>query len=263
MRKAIPLVMDRTSVPELLSDTVWCDLTGDGLADENQWRKLCKSIQGNWSDESQRILENLHDVRRFFGTILDSNLNTIIAVRSHRIHDVPGLDYVISKGSALAVSYVYALLAKMNKQQGISLLTSDIFDQERDSQSQIMSEDRIFIGGTDLAARTVSNLSPGLLEYRQTSNEHTYIIRGTPIGFNPHDVSFFIYKSMTVPRNTVLWLFSPFAEGCARAARYFNENCWRFIRDKQNGGFLSLYSATGGEPTCVGEWDAPSGPTTH
>jgi hypothetical protein len=264
MRKAIPVVLDRTAVPDLLSDTVWCDLTSDGLTDENQWKKLCSSIRGRWSDESQGILKNLHDMRRFFGTILDSNFNTTIVIRSHKTPGWPGLDYVVSKGSALAISHVYALLAKVHKQQEISLLTSDVLEQERDSESPIVSGDCIFIGGTVAATKTMASLSPGLLEYSQTSSKHTYIIKGTQrIEFGPHDMSFFIYKSRTVPRHTVLWLFSPFAEGCARAARYFNENYWRFVREKQNREFLTLYRVTDDEPACVGGWDAPSGATAH
>lgn len=45
--KAIPVVLDTDGVPDLLSDTIWCNLTDD-QDKENEWRKLCMALGGIW-----------------------------------------------------------------------------------------------------------------------------------------------------------------------------------------------------------------------
>lgn len=53
-RKAIPVVLDSQSVPDLLSDIVWCDLSKNPY-DQNEWKKLCQSMQGVWIDNHKEI----------------------------------------------------------------------------------------------------------------------------------------------------------------------------------------------------------------
>lgn len=54
-QKAIPVVLDATAVPDLLKDTVWCNLFGR-MYETSEWKKLCKSLNGNWSLTSDRVL---------------------------------------------------------------------------------------------------------------------------------------------------------------------------------------------------------------
>lgn len=55
-RKAVPVVLDPDGVPSLLSDTIWCDLSKNPY-DQNEWKKLCQSLQGVWIDDYKEIKE--------------------------------------------------------------------------------------------------------------------------------------------------------------------------------------------------------------
>lgn len=56
--KAIPVVLDERGVPDLLKDTIWCDLSKN-QNDENEWRKLCVSLGGSWDGykDIQKLIE--------------------------------------------------------------------------------------------------------------------------------------------------------------------------------------------------------------
>ena len=47
-QKAIPVVLDPIAVPSLLKDTIWCNLSGK-MYETNEWKKLCKALNGNGS----------------------------------------------------------------------------------------------------------------------------------------------------------------------------------------------------------------------
>jgi len=49
-------------VPDLLSDIIWCDLSGN-QDEENEWRKLCKVLDGKWDGykEIEELVRNAID----------------------------------------------------------------------------------------------------------------------------------------------------------------------------------------------------------
>ena len=58
--KAIPVVLEEGSVPDLLSDVIWCNLTANPY-DKQEWQKLCAAMGGNWQDsylEVKEVIQN-------------------------------------------------------------------------------------------------------------------------------------------------------------------------------------------------------------
>jgi len=54
IRKAVPIILARGSVPDLLVDTMWCNLSRNRY-DQNEWRNLCQSLQGVWIDDYEEV----------------------------------------------------------------------------------------------------------------------------------------------------------------------------------------------------------------
>ena len=241
-QKAIPVVLDVRAVPDLLSDTIWCNLCGR-MYDTGEWRKLCKALKGKWSSTSDRILTGLHDLSSFFGNMRDNGTETIILARSHSTSDIKGVSNALSADSAIGLSHVYAFLAETGKTRGIKLVLSD----ERGSLSDHFDENEpmnlIIYGGTSQGNKILERTSKGLIRYKQNSEEpkYCYKIRGNLFVPKQNHMSFLIYKSRTEADNTVLVLFSPWPLGNRIAAQYFGDRYWSFVNNERDNEFLCVY----------------------
>src|SRR5713101_2613381 len=47
-KKAVPVILDRRSVPRELQSVVWCTLHRSGPR-ESEWRRLCRTLGGRWA----------------------------------------------------------------------------------------------------------------------------------------------------------------------------------------------------------------------
>jgi hypothetical protein len=242
-QKAIPVVLDEKAVPDLLRNTIWCTLCGRGMYETDEWKKLCKALNGNWSSISDRILAGQHDLSLFFGNMRDNFSETIILARSHLTFEIKGVSNVLSANAAIGLSHIYTFLAETGKTRGLRLVLSDTGGSLSDHFDQNAPMNLIIFGGTLQGIRILDRISKGLIRYKQNSEEpkYCYEIRGNLFVPNQDSMSFIIYKSRTEADNTVLVLFSPWSYANRLAAQYFGENYWTFVKHERDREFLNIY----------------------
>jgi len=241
-QKAIPVVLDVSAVPDLLSDTIWCNLH-ERMYDTGEWRRLCKALGGEWSSKSDRILSGLHDLTSFFGNMRDNNTETIILARSHSTSEIQGVSNALSTDSAIGLSHIYTFLAEAGKTKRIKLVLSDGGGCLSDHFDENAPMNLIIFGGTSQGNRILNRTSKGLIRYKQNSDEpkYCYEIRGKLFVPKQDHMSFIIYKSRTEADNTLLVLFSPWSYANRLAAQYFGERYWTFVNHERDKEFLSIY----------------------
>jgi len=241
-QKAIPVVLDARAVPDLLKDTIWCNLCGR-MYETNEWKKLCTALNGNWSSTSDRILAGQNDLSLFFGNMRDNSTETIILARSHSTSNIQGVSNVLSSDAAIGLSHIYTFLAEIGKTKALRLVLSDERGRLSDDFDQNASMNLIIFGGTSQGNRILDRISKGLIRYKQNSEspKYCYEIRGNLFVPNQNCKSFLIYKSRTEPDNTVFMLFSPWADANRLAAQFFAENYWTFVNHERNKEFLNIY----------------------
>lgn len=241
-QKAIPVVLDKLAVPDLLKDTIWCDLSGR-MYETNEWKKLCKALNGNWSSASDRILAEQNDLSLFFGNMRDNSTETIILARSHSTSNIQGIGNVLSSDAAIGLSYIYTFLAEIGKTKAIKLVLSDERGRLSEAFDQNSSMNLILFGGTSQGNNILYRISKGLIRYKQNNeiSKYCYEIRGELFAPNQNDMSFLIYKSRSVPDNTVLMLFSPWPSANRLAAQFFAENYWTLVNHERDKEFFSIY----------------------
>jgi hypothetical protein len=235
-------VLDVTAVPDLLEDTIWCNLC-ERMYETDEWKKLCKALNGNWSSTSDRILAGQNDLSLFFGNMRDNGAETVILARSHSTSEIKGVSNVLSADGAIGLSHIYTLLAEAGKTRGLRLVLSDGSGSLSDHFDQNAPMNLIIFGGTSQGNRILYQISNGLIRYRENSVEpkYCYEIRGNLFVPNQDHMSFIIYKSRTEADNTVLVLFSPWPYANRRAAQYFGENYWTFVNHERDKEFLNIY----------------------
>jgi len=248
-QKAIPVVLDVEAVPALLADTIWCNLCGGRMYETDEWKKLCKALNGNWSSTSDRILAGQHDLSLFFGNMRDNGAETIILARSHSTSEIKGVSNVLSADAAIGLSHIYTFLAEVGKTRGVRLVLSDGGGSLSDHFDENVPMNLIIFGGTSQGNRILDRISKGLIHYKQDSGEpkYCYEIRGNLFVPNQDHMSFIIYKSRTEADNTVLVLFSPWPYANRLAAQYFAENYWTFVNQERDKEFLNIYEVEGRE----------------
>ena len=242
-QKAIPVVLDEKAVPDLLRDTIWCDLCGRGMYEADEWKKLCEALNGNWSPTSNRILADQHDLSLFFGNMRDNFAETIILARSHSTSEIKGVSNVLSEDAAIGLSHIYTFLAEAGKTKRLRLVLSDRGGNLSDHFDQNAPMNLIIFGGALQGNRILDRISNGLIRYKQNNEEpkYCYEIKGNLFVPNQDHMSFIIYKSRTEADNTVLMLFSPWPYANRLAAQYFGENYWTFVNRERDREFLNIY----------------------
>lgn len=242
-QKAIPVVLDEKAVPALLTDTIWCRLYGGRMYETDEWKKLCKAIDGKWSSTSDRILAGLHDLSLFFGNMRDNGAETIILARSHSTSEIKGVSNVLSADAAIGLSHIYTFLAEVGKTKGLRLVLSDGGGNISEHFDENGPMNVVIFGGTSQGNRILDRISKGLIHYRQNSEEpkYCYDIRGNLFVPKQDHMSFIIYKSRTESDNTVLVLFSPWPYANRLAAQYFAENYLTFVKKDNDREFLNIY----------------------
>ena len=242
-QKAIPVVLDVEAVPALLADTIWCNLSGGRMYEPEEWKKLCKALDGKWSSTSDHILAAQHDLSLFFGNMRDNSAETIILARSHSTNEITGISNVLSADAAVGLSHIYTFLAEAGKTRGMRLVLSDGRGNLSDHFDENVPMNLIIFGGTSQGNRILDRISKGLIHYRQNSEEpkYCYEIRSNLFVPNQDHMSFIIYKSQTEDDNTVLVLFSPWPYANRLAAQYFAENYWTFVNQERDKEFLNIY----------------------
>ena len=242
-QKAIPVVLDEKAVPALLKKTIWCNLGGMGMYETDEWKKLCKALNGNWSSTSDRILASQHDLSLFFGNMRDNSNETIILARSHSTSEIQGVSSVLSADAAIGLSHIYTFLAEVGKTRELRLILSDGGGGLSDDFDQNAPMNLIIFGGTLQGNRILDRISKGLIRYKQNSEEpkYCYEIRGNLYAPNQDHMSFLIYKSRTEADNTALVLFSPWPYANRLAAQFFGENYWTFVNHERDKEFLNIY----------------------
>jgi len=242
-QKAIPVVLDKKAVPDLLRDTIWCNLCRRGMYNTDEWKKLCKALHGNWSSTSDRILADQHDLSLFFGNMRDNFAETIVLVRSHSTSEIQGVSTVLSEDAAIGVSHIYTFLAETGKTKRLRLVLSDRKGNLSDHFDQNAPMNLIIFGGTLQGNRILNRISNGLIRYKQNNEEpkYSYEIKGKLFIPNQDHMSFIIYKSRTEADNTVLVLFSPWPYANRLAAQYFGENYRKFVNYERDREFLNIY----------------------
>ena len=241
-QKAIPVVLDVKAVPPLLADTIWCNLC-ERMYETDEWKKLCRAINGNWSSTSDRILAGQHDLSLFFGNMRDNSTETIILARSHSTSEIQGVSNVLSADAAIGLSHIYTFLAEAGKTGGLRLILSDDGGRLSDTFDQNAPMNLIIFGGTLQGNRILDRISKGLIRYKQNSEnpKYCYEIRGNLFVPNQNHLSFIIYKSRTEADNTALVLFSPWPHANRLAAQFFGENYWAFVNHERDKEFLNIY----------------------
>lgn len=242
-QKAIPVVLDVEAVPALLADTIWCNLSGGRMYEPEEWKKLCKALDGKWSSTSDHILAAQHDLSLFFGNMRDNSAETIILARSHSTNEITGISNVLSADAAVGLSHIYTFLAEAGKTKGLRLILSDGGGSLSDPFDENVPMNLIIFGGTSQGNRILNRISKGLIRYKQSSEQpkYCYEIRGNLFVPNQDHETFIIYKSRTEVDNTVLLLFSPWPYANRLAAQYFAENYWMFVNQERDKEFLNIY----------------------
>jgi|GEM_PF-2341584 len=241
-QKAIPVVLEESGVPELLEDTIWCNLFPERHK-EIEWQKLCKALNGEWSAASERILAAQNDLSMFLGDMNDNSVETTILVRSHSISEIEGVSNVLSAESAKGLSRIYSFLTEVGKTKKIKLVLSDGGGHLSDHFEENTPKNMIILGGTSQGNRVLNRVSKSLIRYKQNSEtpKYCYEINGELFVPNQDRMTFVVYKSRTQVKNTVLFLFSPWPYANGLAAMFFAENFWKFVNQEREKEFLNIY----------------------
>jgi hypothetical protein len=128
-RKSIPYIPleldDPQNVPEALANITWTDLT-DLRQDENEWKKLCASLNGTWSERSDAVLAGVQDLANFFAGFMNNKTTTYVIQRSHNvIHEGEDVDHRITVESMEAISVVHILFGRIQKTKEVQLVLSN------------------------------------------------------------------------------------------------------------------------------------------
>lgn len=208
-----------------------------------EWKKLCKAIDGKWSQASDRILTSQNDLLSFFGNMRDNEIPLTILTRSHSINELAGISKVMSAEAAIGLSHIYACLAEIGKTQGVRLVLSDGKGKLSDQFDEKKEKNLIIFGQTSQGNKILYRVSNGMIRYRESKQEpkYSYEIKGNIFVPKQDRMTFLIYKTKTEASNTTLALFSPWTYANGLAAKYFAENFWTFVNKAREGEFLNIY----------------------
>jgi hypothetical protein len=238
MRKAIPLVLDSSATHDLSAATIWCDLSRS-QNNKDEWMKLCRSLQGKWTDESTRVLEKLFDVSGFLGGYLNNETKTCVIARSHG-SKYQGVEEALGLETAFGFANIYSLLSRHGKTQNIELILSN----DEGETSLVVPNDTdtnfIFIGGTAQATELIARIAKRDLYY--VSGERPHYRFGEDEIELGGDLTFFIYKTRTTLGNNLMYLFSPFAIGSQTAAKTINESFMEFAKADRSDELFYVFN---------------------
>jgi hypothetical protein len=241
----IPLVLDGpNNVPKALGNITWADLT-DLQHDENEWRKLCKSLNGKWSPRTDEILKDLQDLISFFGGFMNNKTTTYVVQRSHNvIHGKDKVDHMITVPSIEALSVAYLMLGRIQKTQNVHVILSNDKSELSTDISNASDNNFVVLGGSrpDL----VTHFSGRDFDKFYWDNE-------LPLGngeikkvdWEKEKWGYIIYKSRSSVGGMVIFLYSPSGIGTKMAAETLLNNYWEFAREKKGREFFQAYDYSG------------------
>lgn len=241
----IPLVLDGAKhVPESLGNITWADLT-DLQHDENEWKKLCASLNGAWSEQSSAVLADLQDLASFFGGFMNNKTPTYVIQRSHNvIHDGQDVDHMITMESIDAISVVHILLGRIQKTKKVQIvLTNDNSERSMDLGTGT-SGNYIVLGGS---------LPELVSQYSGRDFDKFYWKDQLPlddgkfkkVDWETDGWGFLIYKARTTVDDMVIFLYSPSGEGTKMAAEKLLDQYWEMARAKKGREFVQAYDYEG------------------
>ena len=243
--KCIPLVLDGPrNVPRELGNITWADLT-DMQHDENEWRKLCKSLNGKWSARTDEILKDLQDLASFFGGFMNNKTTTYVVQRSHNVvHDKRKVDHMLSLESVEALSIAYLLLGRIQKTKNVEVALSNDHSELSTELGKQSAMNCIVLGGSrpDL----VTKLSGRDFDKFYWDNELPLGHEKTrKVDWEKEGWGFIIYKSKSSIGGMVIFLYSPSGEGTRMATETLLNNYWEFAREKKGREFFQAYDYDG------------------
>ena len=241
----IPLVLDGPKhVPESLGNITWADLT-DLQHDENEWKKLCASLKGTWSERSDAVLADLQDLASFFGGFMNNKTTTYVIQRSHNvIHDGEDVDHMITVESMEAISVVHILLGRIQKTKKVQLILTNDNSELSIEVGNGTSGNYVVLGGS---------LPELVTQYSSRDFDKFYWKDQLPldkgkfkkVNWDADNWGFLIYKSRTTVDDMVIFLYSPSGEGTKMAAERLLDNYWEFARTKKGSEFVQAYDYDG------------------
>ena len=241
----IPLVLDGPkNVPNELMNITWADLT-DMQHDENEWRKLCKALDGEWSDKTDKILADLKDLASFFGGFMNNKTQTYVVQRSHNvIHDRAKVDHMITVPSIEALSVVYLMLGRIQKTQNVQVILSNDHSELSTEVNNPIDGNFIVLGGSrpDLVAQTSGRKFDKFYWENQLPLSNGKI---KTVDWEKERWGFIVYKSKGSVGGMVIFLYSPSGVGTKMAAEILLNNYWEFAREKKGKEFFQAYSYQG------------------
>jgi len=241
----IPLVLDGpNNVPNELTSTTWADLT-DKQHDENEWRKLCVSLGGKWSDKTDKVLSDLKDLASFFGGFMNNKTTTYVVQRSHNvIHDGNKVDHMITLPSIEALSVAYLMLGRIQKTQNIQVVLSNDHSNLSSEIGSLSSGNYIVLGGSrpDLVTKHSGRDFDKFYWHNQLTISNGEI---KIVDWKKEHWGFIIYKSKASIARMVIFLYSPSGVGTKMAAEKLLNNYWEFAREKKGREFFQAYDYRG------------------
>lgn len=251
----IPLELDGPdNVPQVLKEmeVTWCKLT-ERQHEDGQWRKLCQAMGGSWSEETDRVLDDLRDLGSFFGGFMNNRTITNIVTRSHKVTKTDEerreqyltgvqLDHMLGADQIQSLAPIYTLLGRIGKVSRIEALLSNTYGELSREISGDCTENYIAVGGTLHAGVLLDKLCGyswnDIDELRM--RDHT-----EKFNWDSGPDRCFIYKSKTRVDENLLFLFSPWGLGTQEAAQILLEDYWDFARHVKEQEMLRVFDASG------------------
>jgi hypothetical protein len=239
----IPLVLHGPkNVPPGLMNVTWADLT-DRQHDENEWRKLCASLSGSWSKQTDQILDDLKDLVSFFGGFMNNKTPTYLVQRAHNVqYEGPGVDteFMVTPSSIDALAQVLLLLGRIQKTQNVQVVLSNDNSELTEDIESVSKGNLIVLGGSrpdlvtkyagrDFDAFYWDNLLP--LSRGETLE----------VDWENSDWGFLIYKSKAAVDDMVMFLYSPSGGGTQMAAETLLKNFWEYARHLKGREFVKVF----------------------
>lgn len=241
----VPLVLEGPrNVPKELGNITWADLT-DMQHDENEWRKLCRSLNGKWSARTDAILKDLQDLTSFFGGFMNNKTKTYVVQRSHNVvHEKEKVDHMLSLESVEALSVAYLLLGRIQKTKNVEVALSNDYSELSTELGKQSATNCIVLGGSrpDLVTQFSGRDFDKFYWDNDLPLDHG---KTRKVDWEKEGWGFIIYKSKSSVGGMVIFLYSPSGVGTRMAAETLLNNYWEFAREKKGREFFQAYDYEG------------------
>lgn len=237
----IPLVLEGPrNVPSELGNITWADLT-DMQHDENEWRKLCRSLNGKWSERTDEILRDLQDLASFFGGFMNNKTTTYVVQRSHNVvHGDNPVDHMLTLESVQSLSVTYLLLGRIQKTKNVEVALSNDHSKLSTKLDKKSNTNCIVLGGSrpDLVTKFSGRDFDKFYWDNELPLQNGKIRK---VDWEKENWGYVIYKSKSSVGGMVIFLYSPSGTGTRMAAETLLNNYWEFAREKKGREFFQAY----------------------